>query len=71
MMHFFNRTGLEAHWGHWAGDRAVARLVCRLRVWYCWSTVFGCSTPLQRQEKKKGPAGASPVAALMPKSVSF
>ena len=38
-------------------------------MWYCWPAISECGTPLQRQEKKKGSAGASPVASPMPKSV--
>ena len=40
-------------------------------MWYCWPAISECGTPLQRQEIKKGPVGASPVVAPMPKSVSF
>ena len=36
---------------------------------YCWPAIYKCGTPLQRQEKKKGPARASPMAAPMPKSI--
>ena len=39
----------------------MAPLVCSLWMWH-----FSAKT-----RKKKGPAGASPVAAPMPKSVSF
>ena len=38
-------------------------------MWYCWPAIYECGTPLQRQEKKKGSAGASPVAVPMPKSI--
>ena len=71
MMPFFNRIGLERIGGHWAGDRTAAGLICRLRMWHCWFAVSGCGPPLQRQERKIGPTGALPVAAPMPKSVSF
>ena len=37
-------------------------------MWYCWPAIYECGTPLQRQEKKKGSAGASPMAAPMTKS---
>ena len=38
-----------------------------------WSTGSVCGSSLQKKTRKKeeGPAGASPVAAPMPKSVSF
>ena len=39
----------------------MALLVCNIWMWH-----FSAKT-----RKKKGPAGASPVAAPMPKSVSF
>ena len=81
MMSFFNRTRLERVgivgpkpgllWiglkalDRRARDRTTTWLVGR--HWRCSE----CGTPLQRQVRKKGPAGASPVAALMPKSVSF
>ena len=68
---FFQPDWAGAYWGHWAGDRTVAGLVCRLRMWYCWSAVSGCGAPLQRQEMKKGPVRALPVAASIPKSASF
>ena len=42
-----------------------------LRMWHGWFTISKQGSPLQRQEKKKGPAAASPVAAPMPKSVPF
>ena len=34
-----------------------------------WSTGSGRGTPLQKNKKEEGSAGASPVAAPMPKSV--
>ena len=40
----------------------IAGLVCRLCVW-----LFSA----KKNKKEEGPAGASPVAAPMPKSVSF
>ena len=77
MMFFFNRTGLERMgvigpkpgllWtglkalDRRAGDRIAAGLVCRL--WMYHSSA--------KTRKKKGLAGASPVVAPMPKSVSF
>ena len=36
-----------------------------------WSAGSGCGSSLQKEQEKEGPAGASPVAALMPKSVSL
>ena len=72
---FFNRTGMERVevvepepgllWtglkalDHRAGDRTAAGLVCRLWMWHSSA----------KTRKKKGPTGASPVAAPMPKSV--
>ena len=38
----------------------------------CWSTGSGSGIPVQKKNKKEeGPAGASPVATPMLKSVSF
>ena len=61
MMPFFNRTGLER----------IGVVGLEIGPLLGWSAGSGCGTPLQRQERNKGPAGASPVAAPMPKSVSF
>ena len=75
---FFNRNWAGARGGRWVGpgllagwgcrllDRrgwgrtAITMLDCRLRVWH-----FSAKT------RKKGSARASPVAAPMPKSISF
>ena len=66
MMPFFNRTGLE--------HIEVVGLLLG------WSAGSGCGATdlrslnqalLCKDKKRKGPAGASPVAAPMPKSVSF
>ena len=38
-------------------------------MWYCCPAISECGTPLQREEKKKGPAGDSLMTAPMPKSV--
>ena len=57
---FFNRVELERVRGRWAGTRAVVD----------WSEGVGVAL-LCKNKQEKGPAGASPVAALMPKSVSF
>ena len=81
MMPFFNRTKLECVgvvgpepgllWiglkalDRRAGDRTAAWLVGGHR------RCSECDTPLQRQVRKKGPVGALPVSAPMPKSVSF
>ena len=35
-----------------------------------WSAGSGCGELLQKNQKEEGPAGALPVAAPMPKSVS-
>ena len=70
MMPFFNPTGLER-------IRVVGPKIELLLGWYVGS---GCGTTnlqslnmalICKDKKKKGSAGASPVAALMPKSVSF
>ena len=58
---FVNRTGLKRVEG-------VGSEFGLLLGWFAGS---GYGTPLQRQVRKKGPVGASPVAAPMPKSVSF
>ena len=70
-MPFFNRTRLEHIGGRWAGDWAAARMIWMLQTWHGWFAISERGFPLQRQEKKKGPARASPVAAPMPKSVPF
>ena len=70
MMPFFNRTGLERI--------GVVRLEITLLLG--WSVGSGyCTAGLQflnvalicKDKKERGPAGASPVAAPMPKSISF
>ena len=70
MMPFFNRTGLERIGV--AGPEDVLLLG--------WSAGSGYDTAglqsldvalLYKDKKRKGPAGASPVAAPMPKSVFF
>ena len=67
---FFQPDWAGAYWGSRAGDCAAAGLVCRLRIWHRWFAVSECGTSLQRQERERAD-GASPVAAPMPKSVSF
>ena len=78
MMFFSTGTGLERvgvagpdpdYWlvgdaGYWIVRAGVGRLL------RCWTTDSGCGTSLQKQGRR-GSARASPVAALMPKSVSF
>ena len=75
---FFNRTGLERVgvvrpdpgllWiglkalDRRAGDRSAAGLIYKLSVW-----LFSA----EKNKKEEGPAGASPVATPMPKSVSL
>ena len=70
MMPFFNRTGLER----------VGVVGPEIGLGLGWSAGSGCdATDLQslnrallcKDKKKKGSAGASPVTAQMPKSVSF
>ena len=70
MMPFFNRTRLER----------IGVVGLEIGLLLGWSIGSGCgATDLQslnmallcKDKKKKGPAGASPVAAPMPKSVSF
>ena len=75
---FFNRTGLECVGVVgpepgllWTGLKALDRRAGPglLLGWYLGSV---CGSSLQkRTRKKKGLAGASPLAAPMPKSVSF
>ena len=62
--------------GHWAepglltGWSADSWIVgAEVGLLQCWSGGSGRGTPLQRHEKKKGPAGASTVVTPMPKSV--
>ena len=78
MMLFSNGTGLERvgvagpdpdYWlvgeaGYWIIGAGVGLLL------RCWTVDFGCGTSLQKQGRR-GSARASPVAAPMPKSVSF
>ena len=70
MMHIFNRTGLEH----------IGVVGPEVGLLLGWSAGSDCgATDLQslnqallcKDKKKKGPARASPVAARMPKSVSF
>ena len=70
MMPFFNRTMLER----------VGVVGPKTRLLLGWSASSGCGatnlqslnqTLLWKDKKKEGPVGASPVAAPMPKSVSF
>ena len=56
---FFNRTGLER----------IGVVVPEIGLLLGWSTSSGCGTPLQKNKKEGGSAGASLVAAPMPKSV--
>ena len=70
MMPYFNRTGLER----------IGVVGPKIGLLLGWSAGFGCgATDLQslnmallcKDKKKKGSAGASPVAAPMLKLVSF
>ena len=70
MMLFFNRTGLEC----------IEVVGPEIGLLLGWSADSGCGTAclqslnralLCKDKKKKGSMGASPVAAQMPKSVSF
>ena len=70
MMPFFNRTGLER----------IGVIGPEIGLQLGWSADSGCGASglqslngalLFNDKKKKGPAGASPVASPMPKSVSF
>ena len=77
MMPFFNRNWAGACGARWARLGSMAGWPAgSWIVWVevgslqCWSADSGRSTPLQKQERK-GSARASPVAAPMPKSVSF
>ena len=75
---FFNQTGLEriGFIGPepgllWTGLKALDRLAGP-GLLLDWSAGSVCGSSLhKRTRKKKGLAGASPVAAPMPKSVSF
>ena len=57
---FFQPDWAGACWGRWAGPGLLLG----------WSAGTGVAH-LCKNKKEEGPAGASPVAALMPKSVSF
>ena len=77
MMSFFNRNWAGAYKGRWTGPGLLTGwVVGSWIVWVevgslrCWSTGYGRGNPLQN-EKEGGSARASPVAAPMPKSVSF
>ena len=59
MIPFFNWTGLERV-GVVGSDQDYCWVVCRLWMW-----LFSA----KKNKKEEGPAGASPVAAPMPKSV--
>ena len=75
---FFNRTGQErvgVVWPEpgmlWTGLKALDRRVGP-GLLLGWSAGSICGSSFhKRTRKKKGSAGASPVAAPMPKSVSF
>ena len=57
---FFNRNWAGACWGHWAGlGLPLGRLLALYVTLPC------------KNKRQRGSTGASPVAALMPKSVSF
>ena len=79
MLFFSTGTGLERvgvagpDLGYWlAGDAGYYIVGVGVGLLLrCWTTDSGCGTSLQKQGKKKGSARASPVAAPMPKSVSF
>ena len=70
MMPFFNRIGLER-------IGVVGSEIALLLGWFVGSgyCTFGLQSLnvvlLCKDKKEKGPAGASPMAAPMPKSVSF
>ena len=78
MMHFFNRNWAGACWGRWAGIGAAVGWFegsgSSGRGWDCCyadqlapDVVHLC----KKNQKEEGPTGASPVAAAMPKLVSF
>ena len=79
MMLFSTGTGLE-HVGV-AGPDPGYRLVGDAGYWIvgaevglllrCWTIDSGCGTSLQKKQGTKGSTRASPMAAPMPKSVSF
>ena len=58
---FFQPDWARACWSRWAGPGLMLG----------WSIGSGCGSSLQKEQEREGPAGASPVAAPMPKSVSF
>ena len=77
MMLFFNRTGLERAGVVgpepgllWIGLKALDRLAGPGLLLGCFTGFVRCSS-LQKNKKEEGSAGASHVAAPMPKSVSF
>ena len=74
MMHFFNRNQAGACWGRWAGTRVAVGWYegsgSSGRGWDCWyadrlalDVVYSC----KKNQEEEGPAGASPMTALMPK----
>ena len=75
---FFQLDWAGACWGRWAGNKAVVdwsegsgssgrRLDC------CWADLQTLDVALlcKKNKKEEGTVGASPIAAPMPKSVSF
>ena len=78
MMPFFNRNWAGVCWGRWAGPGLL--LGWAAGFWIVGLKYDCCSAGLQaldvallykKIKKEGGSAGASPVAAPMPKSVSF
>ena len=77
MMTFFNRNWVGVCWGRWAGTRATVGWSegsrSSGRGWdYCYADRLALDVVhlCKKNHKEEGPAGASPVAAPMPKSVS-
>ena len=76
---FFNRDCAGACKGRWTGPRLLLGWTtgscfvgAEIGLSQCWSAGSGSGAPLQKiTRKEKEPAGASPVATPMPKSVSF
>ena len=78
MMSFSIGTGLEHVGGHWARprlmlDRSTGCASSRLGYDCCCADrqVLNVAFLCKKNQKEYGSARASPVAALMPKSVSF
>ena len=70
MMHFFNRNWAGASGGRWAEPGSYTNWA-GAGLQQPWFAGSGDDAALQDTRMKEGSARASPVAAPMPKSVSF